>query len=81
MCRVSTPTPQVPELPPARAMERMPNRGTLAPEARRQIEATYGTRNQPATILGQAQRIAIPQGVVRSSSSANTAIMSSILGG
>lgn len=81
MCKPKTPT--VPATPPPRAMERLPSRGMVAADARRQVEATYGARNAPATILGSPARSALGPGTgaLRGSSSANTVAMSTILGG
>lgn len=80
MCKPKT--PQLPALPPERARERLPSRGAIGPEARRQVEAIYGARNAPAMILGDPKRSASAMpAMTRGSSSANTANMSTILGG
>lgn len=53
MCGGSS-RPSIPPLPPQRAMERLPARGNIAPQARRQIAAQMGasTRERVPTVLG-----------------------------
>jgi hypothetical protein len=81
MCKPKT--PKIPPLPPERAAQRAPSRGTVSAEARRQVEATYGSRNAPAMILaGSTNTPALSTGgATRASSSAATSQMTSILGG
>ncbi|XAI96395.1 hypothetical protein [Microcystis phage Mel-JY33] len=79
MCKPKIPA--APALPPERAMERAPNRGTISPEARRQTEATFGARNIPAATMAPAARTAMVMLGGRGSSSANTSQMSTVLGG
>lgn len=79
MCRPKM--PRMPALPPERARERLPNRGTLGADVRRQVEATFGARNIPATMMAPAARTAMPMAGARGSSSAATSMMSTVLGG
>jgi hypothetical protein len=73
--------PKMPDLPPERAAQRLPNRGMVSGDARRAVEATYGTRNAPATALAGSMARSVG-GAVRATSSATTSnSMSSILGG
>ena len=46
--------PKLPPLPPPRAMERLPQRGMVSQEARRQVTAGMGNKASGATVLGPA---------------------------
>lgn len=82
MCKPKTPAvPLPPPLPPERAPERAPTRNAVAPEARRQVEATYGKRSAPSPLMRPPPRVGAGFGLVRGTSSAQTAPMTSILGG
>lgn len=84
MCGARMTTPALPILPPARAPERLPNRGTVAADARRDATARFGTGTLPQ-ILGGARRAASPSTRIvplqRGGSSADTTRMSTVLGG
>lgn len=79
MCKPSVPA--APPLPAERAATRLPNRGTIEGGARRQVDATFGSRNIPATTMAPAARTAMVMLGGRGSSSANTSQMSTVLGG
>lgn len=78
--------PSLPPMPPPRAMERLPQRGMVAMDARRQVVAGMGTAGtaQPSTVLGMTdmtrQRTA-SGGAARGTSSSTGGTLSTILGG
>lgn len=81
------PPPELPPMPPPRAMERLPQRGMVLSGARRQVQATNtptGTM-APATILGAASSSARRTGVSgaggRGTSANAMGAVSTILGG
>jgi hypothetical protein len=85
MCSGGRSTP-LPDMPPPRAMERLPQRGMVLSGARRQVQATNtptGTM-APATILGAASSSARRMGVGvagRGTSANSMGAVSTVLGG
>lgn len=74
--------PQVPELPPPRAMERLPNRGVLGAEARRRVTSTFGAPGRQQTnIMPPALSAMRGATAARGSSAPVASAYSPILGG